>query len=119
MMSCYILKLEGWKNNYFSYLDIDTSQQMLLGINNSVPYIDYLQKSQQQGHTILGFFTPVIKQLQNLTHILKKIKMYIGSGCRVCFYNNKQISYQIQAKVITKSNNSSSYIKQLLRNSGI
>ena len=51
--------------------------------------------------------------------MLKKIKIYIGSGCRVGLDSNKQISYQGQPKVIAKSKNSSSYIKQLLRNSGI
>ena len=51
--------------------------------------------------------------------MLKNIKIYIGSGCRVGFYSNKQISYQGQPKVIAKSNNSYSYIKQILRNPGI
>ena len=51
--------------------------------------------------------------------MLKKIKIYIGSGCRFSLYSNKQISYQGQPKVIAKSNNSSSYIKQILRNPGI
>ena len=51
--------------------------------------------------------------------MLKKINIDIGSGCRVGPYSNKQISYQGQPKVIAKSNNSYSYIKQLLRNSGI
>ena len=51
--------------------------------------------------------------------MLKKIKIYIDSGCRVGLYSNKQISYQGQPKVIAKSSNSSSYIKQILRNSGI
>ena len=45
--------------------------------------------------------------------MLEKIKIYIGSGCRFGLYSNKQeISYQGQPKVIAKSNNSSSYIKQ-------
>ena len=47
--------------------------------------------------------------------MLKKIKIYIGSGCRFGLYSNKQG----QPKVIAKSNNSSSYIKQILRNPGI
>ena len=51
--------------------------------------------------------------------MLTKIKIYIGLGCRVGLCSNKQISYQGQPKVIAKSSNSSSYIKQLLRNSGI
>ena len=53
--------------------------------------------------------------------MLKKIQIYIGSGCMFGLYSNKQISYQGQSKVkvIAKSNNSFSYIKQLLRNSGI
>ena len=51
--------------------------------------------------------------------MLKKMKIYIGSGCRFGLYSNKQISYQGQPKVIAKSNNSSSYIKQILRNPGI
>ena len=45
--------------------------------------------------------------------MLKKIKIYIGSGCRFGLYSNKQISYQGQPKVIAKSNNSSLYIKQI------
>ena len=40
--------------------------------------------------------------------MLKKIKIYIGSGYRVGIYSNKQISYQGKPKVIAKSNNSSS-----------
>ena len=36
--------------------------------------------------------------------MLKKIKKYIRSGCRVGLYTNKQISYQRQPKVIAKSN---------------
>ena len=52
--------------------------------------------------------------------MLEKIKIYIGSGCRFGLYSNKQkISYQGQPKVIAKSDNSSSYIKQILRNPGI
>ena len=51
--------------------------------------------------------------------MLKKKKLYIGSGCRIGLYSNKQISYQGQLKVIAKSNNSSSYMKKLLSNSGI
>ena len=51
--------------------------------------------------------------------MLKEIKIYIGSGCRFSLYSNKQISYQGQPKVIAKSNNSSSYIKQILCNPGI
>ena len=51
--------------------------------------------------------------------MIEKIKIYIGSGCRFGLHSNKQISYQGQPKVIAKSNNSSSYIKQILRNPGI
>ena len=51
--------------------------------------------------------------------MLTKIVIYFGSGLRIGFYSNKQISYQGQPKVIAKSNNSSSYIKQLLSDSGI
>ena len=51
--------------------------------------------------------------------MLKKIKIDIGSGCKFGLYSNKQISYQGQPKVIAKFNNSSSYMKQILRNSGI
>ena len=43
--------------------------------------------------------------------MLKKIKIYIGSGCRFGLYSNKQISYQGQPKVIAKSNNSSNITK--------
>ena len=46
--------------------------------------------------------------------MLKKIKIYIGSGCRVGLYSNTQISYQGQPKVIARSNNSSSYIKKII-----
>ena len=46
--------------------------------------------------------------------MLKKIKIDIGSGCRVGLYSNKHISYQGQPKVIAKSNNSSSYNKTII-----
>ena len=39
---------------------------MPIGLNNLVLYILFA-KGQEQGHTILGFFTPVLKHLHNLT----------------------------------------------------
>ena len=42
-----------------------------------------------------------------------------NKDCRIGLYSNKQISYQGKPKVIAKLDNSSSYIKQLLRISGI
>ena len=77
----------------------------------------------EQGHSILGFFTPV--HLHNLTQ-KSNVLLINGKGyaeekkdCRVGLYSNKQISYQGHPKVIAKLDNSSSYIKQLLRNSVI
>ena len=97
---------------------------MRIGINNWVLSIDYLQNVKVIPYWV--FFTVAPKHLHNLMqlmemgkHMLKKLKIYIDSGCRVGLYSNKQISYQGQSKVIAKSNNSSSYIKQLLRNSDI
>ena len=49
-------KLEKWKNNYLSYLDIYTGQHMPIGINNSVLYIDYLQKVWQNKVIPFCFF---------------------------------------------------------------
>ena len=54
--------------------------------------------------------------------MLKKIKIYIRSGCRVGLYTNKQISYQRQLKVIAsliKNSSSKAYIKQLLSKPGL
>ena len=96
---------------------------MPIGIN-----IDYLQKVWQwQGHTILVFFTPVLEQF-TCTIWRKKSNVLLINGkgyakenkdCRVGLHSNKQISYQGQPKVIAKFDNRSSYIKQLLRISGI
>ena len=72
--------------------------QVLIGINN-------FAKCQQQGHIILGFSHNRPKALaqfdpkSNVYTIIKRgrqIKIYIGSGCRVGLYSNKQISYQGQ-----------------------
>ena len=81
----------------------------------------------EQGHSILGFFhtRPQAVHLHNLTQ-KSNVLLINGKGyaeenkdCRVGLYSNKQISYQGHPNVIAKLDNSSSYIKQLLRNSVI
>ena len=80
---------------------------MLIGINNSVLYIAYLQNVNNKvipycffhnRPKALAQFDPKKVMFYTLMekgrHMLKKIEIYIGSGCRVGLYNNKQISYQ-------------------------
>ena len=94
---------------------------MHTGINNWVLYIYYLQKVKNKVMPYRVFFTPVLKHLHNLPQKSNVLHIngtgytkennfvgYIGSGCRIGLYSNKQISYQGQSKVIAKSNNSSS-----------
>ena len=101
---------------------------MPIGINNSVLYINYLQKGlTEQGHTILVFSHPSSSSsLAQFDAKKSNVLLINGKGyakenkdCRVGLYSNKQISYQGQPKVIAKFDNRSSYIKQLLRISGI
>ena len=78
-------------------------------------YIDYLQKVWQNKAVHLHNLT----QKSNVLLINGKGYAKENKDCRVSLYSNKQISYQRQSKVIAKFDNNSSYIKQLLRNSGI
>ena len=79
----------------------------------------------EQGHTILVFSQPqavylhILTKKSNVLLINEKGYAKENKGCRFGLYSNKQILYQGQPKVIAKFDNSSSYIKQLLRNSGI
>ena len=100
---------------------------MPIGINNYVLYIDYLQKVWQNKVIPYCFFhtRPQAVHLHNLSQksnvLLNNGKGYAkeNKDCRVGLYSNKQISYHGQPKVIAKFDNSSSYIKQLLRIFGI
>ena len=82
---------------------------MRIGINDSVLYIDYLQNVNNKvipycfchiRPKALAQFDPKKVIFYTIMgsgrHMLKKIKIYIGSGCRVGLYSNKQISYQGQ-----------------------
>ena len=99
---------------------------MPIGINNSVLYIDYLQKV-WQNKVIPYCFFHTRPQAVHLHIWRRKVMFYSlrkgyakeNKDCRVGLYSNKQISYQGKPKVIAKLDNSSSYIKQLLRISGI
>ena len=100
---------------------------MPVGNNNSVLYIDYLQKV-WQNKVIPYWFFHTRSQAVHLQNLSQKSNVLLINGkgyakenkdCRVGLYSNKQISYQGQPKVIAKFDNSSSYIKQLLRISGI
>ena len=94
---------------------------MPIGINNSVLYIDYLQKVWQNKVIPYCLFhtPPQAVHLHNLTQksnvLLINGKEYAKENidCSVGLHSNKQISYQGQPKVVAKFDNSSSYIKQL------
>ena len=60
-----------------------------------------------------------LSQKSNVLLINEKGYAKENKDCRVGLHSNKQISYQGQPKVIAKFDNSSLYIKQLLRISGI